>query len=153
MIKSVTGRAVHRRRRRQRQRHTTDRAWLHRLITKWAKKCYGHGLSQDHGVSLLQRYLLRVAVLVQLWRRPPAEYKHHLLITVSVALNPKPINLIWCCSSSPLLKYRKYPFYSDISGFLLNLFYQNGQPADWFGIITNFTYFWKSITIASCFVQ
>ena len=35
MIKPVTGRAVHRRRR---QRHTTDRAWLHRLITKWAKK-------------------------------------------------------------------------------------------------------------------
>ena len=44
MIKPVTGRAVHRRRcwrwhqRRQQQRHTTDRAWLHRLITKWANK-------------------------------------------------------------------------------------------------------------------
>ena len=44
MIKPVTGRAVHRcrcRRRHQhrwrRQWHTTDRAWLHRLITKWAK--------------------------------------------------------------------------------------------------------------------
>ena len=56
MIKSVTGRAVHRCWcwqwwrwcqwwhwhwwRWQRQRHTMDRAWLHRLITKWAKKLY-----------------------------------------------------------------------------------------------------------------
>ena len=38
MIKPVTGRAVHRCRHWwQRQRHMTDRAWLHRLITKWAK--------------------------------------------------------------------------------------------------------------------
>ena len=39
MIKPVTGRAVHRCWRWwQWQWHTTDRAWLHRLITKWAKK-------------------------------------------------------------------------------------------------------------------
>ena len=41
MIKAVTGRAVHRwhRWRQQHgwQHHMTDRAWLHRLITKWAK--------------------------------------------------------------------------------------------------------------------
>ena len=46
MIKPVTGRAVHRHwcrcqhRRRWQQWHTTDRAWLHRLITKWAKKLW-----------------------------------------------------------------------------------------------------------------
>ena len=43
MVKAVTGRAVHRCQWRQRQHHTTDRAWLQRLITKWAKKitwCY-----------------------------------------------------------------------------------------------------------------
>ena len=40
MIKPVTGRAVHRCRCQwwwQQQRHMMDRAWLHRLITKWAK--------------------------------------------------------------------------------------------------------------------
>ena len=36
MIKAVTGRAAHRCWH-QWQRHTIDRAWLHRLITKWAK--------------------------------------------------------------------------------------------------------------------
>ena len=47
MIKAVTGRAVHRRCQCWQcrcwwhgwQHHTTDRAWLHRLITKWAKNC------------------------------------------------------------------------------------------------------------------
>ena len=44
MIKAVTGRAVHRwhwwcqHRQHRRQHHTMDRAWLHSLITKWAKK-------------------------------------------------------------------------------------------------------------------
>ena len=41
MIKAVTGRAVHRQRWWQWHRwqhHMTDRAWLHRLIAKWAKK-------------------------------------------------------------------------------------------------------------------
>ena len=37
MIKPVTGRAVHRCQCWRRWWHTTDRAWLHRLITKWAK--------------------------------------------------------------------------------------------------------------------
>ena len=40
MIKAVTGRAVHRWHQWWQhgwQHHTTDRAWLHRLITKWAK--------------------------------------------------------------------------------------------------------------------
>ena len=46
MIKAVTGRAVHRRCWCQcwwhrQQHHTMDRAWLHRLITKWAKKKNG----------------------------------------------------------------------------------------------------------------
>ena len=44
MMKAVTRTAVHRccqhecRCGHGRQHHTTDRAWLHRLITKWAKK-------------------------------------------------------------------------------------------------------------------
>ena len=37
MIKAVTGTAVHRWYWCQQQHHMTDRAWLHRLITKWAK--------------------------------------------------------------------------------------------------------------------
>ena len=40
MIKAVSGTAVHRWHRHgwcQRQHHTPDRAWLHRVITKWAK--------------------------------------------------------------------------------------------------------------------
>ena len=96
MIKAVTGRAVHRQcQQHGRQHHMMDRAWLHRLITKWAKKGHiDHFMRWAH-MHMNERY--EVSVIKPVAKRTLRRWWH----TIHDCMRCSVINAKWANKWGP----------------------------------------------------